>query len=117
KLLSMGKNIYVFKDNFYAKYPVLRQFHLYNLGMSLVGNIDQDNIDYQFKKDNDLSNERLRELLNKYPEIKWVDVNKYIPNNFIIDGLPIYKDKDHINPYGARKLAERFSQHEILIKD
>lgn len=37
-----------------------------------------------------------------------MDLRKFIPNDFKIDGKPIYKDKTHWNVYGANKIAEEF---------
>ena len=58
----------------------------------------------------------MKNIVKKYPQIIWVDLNPYIPKDFMINGLPIYRDDDHINPYGARKIAEHFAEKEILIK-
>lgn len=39
----------------------------------------------------------------------------YIPENFKINELPVYSDKDHINPYGGIELAKLFSEENKLL--
>ena len=53
-------------------------------------------------------NERIKELAEKYANVHIIDATAYIPENFKINGLPVYSDRDHINPYGGRELAKRF---------
>lgn len=113
-LLQKGKKVYLFKDNPIEKvmYPI-RTYRLnHQLGLNIESNYDSS----QLQKEVNQANIMIEQIANKYPNVYWVDITKYIPNDSKIDGLPIYSDDDHINPYGARKLAERFSQHETLIK-
>ena len=60
-------------------------------------------------------NIRIRELAAKYPNVHIIDAAAYIPENFKINELPVYSDKDHINPYGGIELAKRFSEENKLL--
>ena len=33
---------------------------------------------------------------------------QYIPADKLIDGLPVYFDTNHLNPFGSSKIAEMF---------
>ena len=57
-------------------------------------------------------NIRIRELAAKYPNVHIIDAAAYIPENFKINELPVYSDKDHINPYGGIELAKLFFRRE-----
>lgn len=52
--------------------------------------------------------EALRMRVQKHPNVKWVELEPYLPESGEIDGLPIYADKDHINMFTARWQAEQF---------
>ena len=49
-----------------------------------------------------------KKLAEKYANVYIINAAAYIPENFKINGLPVYSDRDHINPYGGRELAKRF---------
>lgn len=109
KLSAEKEAVYVFLDNQGIQYPALRAYRLSQILPSFSKNI-------QPKSDmTEEGNQRIRELVKAYPNVYLVDVTKYIPQDFTFDGLPIYADFDHINPYGGRKLAEKFMQHETLL--
>lgn len=55
------------------------------------------------------SNNQIKEIIDKnFSNIHWVDINHLIPKDGKINGIFIYKDAGHFNPYGAEKLAEKF---------
>jgi len=58
----------------------------------------------------------VKELAEKYANVHIIDATAYIPENFKINGLPVYSDRDHINPYGGRELAKRFSEKHTLLQ-
>ena len=60
-------------------------------------------------------NNHIKELAAKYPNVYIIDAAALIPKDFKIDGLPVYSDKDHINPYGGIELAKRFSEENKLL--
>lgn len=61
-------------------------------------------------------NERIKKLAEKYANVYIIDAAAYIPQNFKINGLPVYSDRDHINPYGGIELAKRFSEKHTLLQ-
>lgn len=48
------------------------------------------------------------ELKQSFPEVHFVDLKDYIPNDGYIEGIPILYDSNHINTYGAQKIAKQF---------
>lgn len=102
-LYQNGKKVYIFRDNPLVDIHILRNYNFGNLRNPIISESSEQ------------QNSLIKSISEKYPNVKWVDINPYIPKDFTIDGLPIYKDIDHINPYGARKLAEAFTQQEVLI--
>ncbi|VEG70412.1 O-acetyltransferase OatA [[Pasteurella] aerogenes] len=109
-LLHQHKTIYVFADNPTISVQGTRYYYLTQKGLSFI--LPKLTISSKSAKANQL----MKNIVKKYPQIIWVDLNPYIPKDFMINGLPIYRDDDHINPYGARKIAEHFAEKEILIK-
>lgn len=109
QLSKTGKQIYVFKDNPRVNVIPLRQKRQSEIGLRLKQEI-------HIYEEEQVANQKIQQLVEQYPNVHWVDIPKYIPDNFMLDGYPIYKDGDHINPYGALELAKAFSQHERLLK-
>lgn len=98
-LVSNGKNVYVVADNPKISYSVLRNYHLQKYFL--------DRKDKPIKEySTEIANSEIKSIVDKYPTVQWVDFTSYIPDSFEIDGLPIYKDLDHFNPYGAEKMAD-----------
>lgn len=52
--------------------------------------------------------DKVEALVRRYPSVRWVDLEPYLPESGLVGGKPIYSDKDHINHFGAGYLAERF---------
>lgn len=66
-------------------------------------------IEYLYLDEQKRINQLIKDLIAPYPNIHWIDKHlNLIPKNFQFNGLPIYYDEDHFNPYGAEKLAEQF---------
>lgn len=66
-------------------------------------------IEYLYLDEQKRINQLVKDLVAPYPNIHWIDEHlNLIPKNFEFNGLPIYYDEDHFNPYGAEKLAEQF---------
>lgn len=105
-LLKDGKKVYVFADTPMSPQIPLRRYYLkQRLGL------DVDYVSERKKAEVKRSAEAdklIEDIVKKYPEVKWVDVSAYIPEDKTINGLPIYRDNDHLNPYGSRKLAEMY---------
>lgn len=107
-LLQHNKKIYVFADNPTISLQGTRSYHLNQKGLLFTTP--------KISPKTAEANKIIEKIVKKYPQIVWVDVNPYIPKSFMIDNIPLYTDDDHFNPYGARKIAERFSEKEILIQ-
>ena len=110
KLSSEKQAVYLMLDNPNLSYNGLRAYILsYRIpGFSQNLVIDEQNT---FK-----GNERIKKLAEKYANVHIIDAVAYIPHNFKINGLPVYSDRDHINPYGGRELAKRFSEKHTLLQ-
>ena len=110
KLSSEKQAVYLMLDNPNLSYNGLRayilSYRIPGFNQNLV--IDEQNT---FK-----GNERIKKLAEKYANVYIIDATAYIPHNFKINGLPVYSDRDHINPYGGRELAKRFSEKHTLLQ-
>ena len=102
-LLGKNKKVYLMQDNPYTSYPLMRRYHFNQRGFTLVPLPDQTRSGAEAK-----GNEAVRALAQKYPQVQWIDLSGYIPDDFTVGGKPLYKDENHINPYGAEQLARRF---------
>lgn len=72
--------------------------------------------DTRISEHEEVANYRLEKIVSKYPPVCWIDIPKYIPKDLMLDGYPIYKDRDHLNPYGAKQLAITFAKHEQFLR-
>lgn len=110
KLSAEKQAVYLMTDNRTLSYNALRA---YMLSFRIPGyrqNLHSE--DDATPK----ANERIKKLAAKYPNVYIIDAASYIPDDFKIDGLPVYSDKDHINPYGGTELAKHFSAKHALFK-
>ena len=48
------------------------------------------------------------DIKHNFPQVHFVDIKDYISNDGYIEGIPILYDSNHINAYGAKKIAEQF---------
>lgn len=112
-LLKEGKQVYVVKDNPMASYPILRKYMLAEKGIHIHYQTEYRRQEIEKTVQ---ANNIVKQLVDKYPEVHWVDFTNHIPEDFMIDNLPIYRDYDHLNPYGVEKLSERFIAEDTLIR-
>ena len=110
KLSSEKQAVYLMIDNPNLSYNGLRA---YILSYRIPGFSQNLAIDETVTSK---GNERIKELAEKYANVHIIDATSYIPENFKINGLPVYSDRDHINPYGGRELAKRFSEKHTLLQ-
>ena len=109
KLSSEKQAVYLMADNLASSYNVQRAYIL----SSRIPGYRQ-----ALRPDDESTlkaNARIRELAAKYPNVYIIDAAAYIPADFQIGGLPVYSDKDHINPYGGTELAKRFSEKQRFL--
>lgn len=104
-----GKQVYIIKDNPAVNLVPLRMLRQRELGVHWYA-------DVYIQTNELLANDRLEQLVKKYPNVHWVDIPKYIPNDFMLDNYPIYQDRDHLNPYGAKQLAVEFAKNEQFLR-
>ncbi|MDY3090438.1 MAG: acyltransferase family protein [Porphyromonas sp.] len=54
----------------------------------------------------------IKETVQKrFPQVRWVDLTKYLPDDLFYEGKPILQNETHLNAYGARSLAKEFLKH------
>lgn len=109
KLSSEKQAVYLMADNLASSYNVQRAYILSSRIPGYRQTLHPD--DESTLK----ANARIRELAAKYPNVYIIDAAAYIPADFQIGGLPVYSDKDHINPYGGTELAKRFSEKQRFL--
>ena len=105
-LLNKNKQVYLFQDNPDTGFLIQRKYHLQQRGVIITPFISHDmraRIEAVHT-----ANQTIKKIIAQYPQITWIDITHHIPTDFMINGLPIYRDFDHINPYGAEQLAKRF---------
>lgn len=108
-LTEQGKKVYVIKDNPAVNLIPLRMLRQKELGV-------QFHADARVRESEQIANETLEKIVKKYPQVYWIDIAKYIPKSLMLDGYPVYQDRDHINPYGAKKLAIEFAKNEKFLR-
>ncbi|MFC2353695.1 SGNH hydrolase domain-containing protein, partial [Eikenella halliae] len=103
-LISKGKTIYILRDNPNTGGSMWRRYffqqkgiHLSSLGIS-AGT--------QKQLDTEQANSKIHALIQRYPTIHWVDLTEGIPKDFMVNGIPIYYDDNHLTPYGASHIAD-----------
>lgn len=107
-ILQNGNTIYVLRDNpntgFENKNALQRIEFLKSKGITLAK--PNQNLIIATEQ----ANERIRKIVQKYPQIHWVDLDfpRYIPNNYLYNQMPMYYDDDHFNPYGIGIFSQKF---------
>ena len=104
-LISKNKKIYLFQDNPDTGFLIKRKYHLQQRGIS-INPFMSDGMKARIEAVQ-IANQQIKKTVMQYPQITWIDITHHIPKDFMINGLPIYRDFDHINPYGAEQLAKR----------
>mgnify|MGYP000872624955 FL=1 len=108
-LSSEKQIVYLMTDNQTLSYNALRAYMLSSRIPGYSQNLHSN--DEATTK----GNNHIKELAAKYPNVYIIDAAALIPKDFKIDGLPVYSDKDHINPYRGIELAKRFSEENKLL--
>lgn len=109
QLTKMGKKVIVINTLYHIKRDVIRSYNSPRLAalmetISLSESPTRGTIYYQSK---DMA-QRVKKIIDRYPSVRWVDLEPYLPETGLVNDKPIYSDKDHVNPFGAGYLAERF---------
>lgn len=103
-LHDKGKRVYLALDNPAINVIPLRAMRQYQWGLKLHAPL---------KFTPSANNARIKQIADKHG-VSVFDIAKYIPNDAMIDGYPVYQDRDHINPYGSAMLGSKFADHEKL---
>ena len=103
-LLGKGKTVYVLKDNPYAVINVPRRMYLESVGLPMTLSERQQKI----RQDAEAANQVIHDIVRRYPQVNWVDFTDLVPENFAVNGLPVYFDADHFNVYGTEQITQRF---------
>ena len=110
KLSSEKQAVYLMIDNPNLSYNGLRA---YILSYRIPGFSQNLAIDETVTSK---GNERIKELAEKYANVHIIDATAYIPENFKINGLPVYSDRDHINLTAAENWPKRFLEKHTLLQ-
>ena len=105
-LISKGKTIYVLRDNPNTGLSMWRLYFFQQKGIhvSSLGTTTST----QKQLDTEQANSKIHALIQRYPAIHWIDLTEGIPEGFIVNGIPIYHDDNHLTPYGANHIADWF---------
>lgn len=59
---------------------------------------------------------QIKAIVDRYPSVRWIDLEPMLPRDGVADGQPMFKDPNHINHVGAGYLAEQFVRSgQVLI--
>lgn len=100
---GMGKHVYLVSQVPLYQFPVSRLFRT---------NKGNNPINANYLNANNL----LKTMIAQYPHSTYIDIASIAAqwDNGIIDNLPAYKDENHLNIHGQRKLAEQRQTLEWL---
>lgn len=117
ELLKHGKSVYVVNSCYQVGASPSRAYYANGRGLSLPlqeygwhprGRLYAQTRGYA---------ERIKNIVqSEFPSVRWVDLEPYLPQDFVHDDLPILGDNRHLNAYGAEVLAKIFSQNGRLIE-
>ena len=102
----------------------MRSFPIFDVDLQKVDNLKKIGINRDVIIKGALYNKNIERweqirasLIKKFPTIEFVDLLPYIPESGYIEGKNIIYDRNHINPYGAKKIAKKFIEEgKVLIK-
>lgn len=57
-------------------------------------------------------NAHIYNLVKDIPNVEWRDVAKYLPKEYFVEGIPVYKDQDHISDWGSYLMGVEFHKNE-----
>lgn len=104
-LTERGKKVYVVYSGDRLRSVLWKEWPLQNLGIDL-GREDPRGEEYEESK---VYTERIRQLiLEKYPQVSWIDLTPYIPHSLTHGSIPLIADNMHLNFYGAEYITRRF---------
>lgn len=106
---AQTKKVYVFADIKVADRSPLRAAFLQKYGLDKflkpIGELGNKSE----------SNEYIRKLIQDIPNVKWVDPTIYLPQDYFVNGIPLYSDQDHLTTFGSFYMAEQFHKQEKLL--
>jgi len=108
-VISKNHQVYVFSDVPMLRRDPFRMAKLEKLGLTL-----KEQYDPRVAK----ANAVIRHLVADFPNVHWVDTQKYILNltrDGLYNGKPVYMDDQHLNKYGAAMLGQWFSKNQTLL--
>lgn len=108
-LTSQGKKVYLIKDNPSVNLIPLRMLKQKELGIHWYA-------DTRTLHNEQVANDKIEKIADKYSNVYWIDIPRYIPEDLMLDNYPIYQDRDHINPYGAKQLGMEFAKNEKFLR-
>lgn len=103
------KNVFVFSQiPMRTLSPQRAELVSRRLGLSPSNDVEQTVI---------AANKIVSQLVKQYPNFKWIDL--YSPVSLFENGLfyqnePVYKDKSHLNIFGAKSLAQKMDENGLL---
>ena len=62
---------------------------------------------------NETANAAIQAALSQIPNTRYVDITPYV-NELLNEGDLIYRDQNHLNPYGSRKIGNMFIKEQTL---
>lgn len=104
RFLDEGKQVYLVDIHKFPSHNPLKNYYFNNIGLPSVSSPKPLVHKEKF----------MIELAEKYPQIRYINLKKYLPNDFMIDGKPAMKDNSHLNVYGAKCIAREFMKEEIF---
>lgn len=116
KLTQEGKKVYIVNSSYQVNTPPVREYYAslkgVNLNLSKFNRNPQGSYYEKTKK----NAQKIEDFVKKHhPEVKWIDIEPYIPSNLTINGLPMMGDAHHLNAYGAQMIANLFISQQRLI--
>ena len=104
-LISKGKTVYVLRDNPNTGISMWRRYFLEQKGIRIP---DAEGPPNRMQLDTEEANRQIQALVHQYPQAHWVDLTGGIPKDYLVNNVPVYRDNNHLNPFGADYLADWF---------
>lgn len=109
KLVDMEKEVVLVNTLYHTRQDMIRSHNSPKVSAFLekVGLIGSPTRGATYYRNKQMA-ERVKAVVARYSSVRWVDLEPYLPESGIVDGNPIYSDRDHINHFGAGYLAKTF---------